>query len=117
MNTNFILFNVTPMILGWLGIACNQPFLVAVAVIAVVIRSILLLTLSLKLYFSLHELSEPNLMIFQSVPSSNRALTFIAAVLNMVSLVVWGQFEVTLILAVAMSVYFSTRSRLLNHTA
>ncbi|MFI3273262.1 hypothetical protein [Vibrio sp.] len=46
---------------------------------------------------------------------SNPQLTFSAAIINMISLVVWGQAETLPIVAVATGVYFSVRSQLLRH--
>ena len=115
MNRNFILFNVLPLVVGWIGIKQGYEWLVILATATIVIRSVLSLIVSTKLHFSFSELSQAGLQSYRAV-LSNPQLTFSAAIINMISLVVWGQAETLPIVAVATGVYFSVRSQLLRHT-
>lgn len=114
MNRNFILFNVLPLVVGWIGIKQGYEWLVILATATIVIRSVLSLIVSTKLHFSFSELSQAGLQSYRAV-LSNPQLTFSAAIINMISLVVWGQAETLPIVAVATGVYFSVRSQLLRH--
>lgn len=114
MNRNFILFNVLPLVVGWIGIKQGYEWLVILATATIVIRSVLSLIVSTKLHFSFTELSQAGLQSYRAV-LSNPQLTFSAAIINMISLVVWGQAETLPIVAVATGVYFSVRSQLLHH--
>lgn len=114
MNRNFILFNVLPLVVGWIGIKQGYEWLVILATATIVIRSVLSLIVSTKLHFSFSELSQAGLQSYRAV-LSNPQLTFSAAIINMISLVVWGQAETLPIVAVATGVYFSVRNQLLRH--
>ncbi|WP_144379613.1 hypothetical protein [Photobacterium toruni] len=73
------------------------------------------LILSAKLHSSLSHLSETVRSRYRAV-LRNPQLTFSVAIINMISLALWGQEESLIILAIATGAYFSVRHQLLRKT-
>lgn len=109
MNRIFILFNVVPLIVGWWANFNNVQWLVVSATVVILIRSIFVAAIASRVMKRLTTASHRERLSYKKMIKRS-SWCFISAVVNLWSLVVWGQFTVLIFVAIVTAIYFNTRA-------
>ncbi|MBT2909472.1 hypothetical protein PL84_02625 [Vibrio anguillarum] len=115
MNRVFIIFNLIPLLLGWVGFSLDKPELVKVAMAVIAIRACLLLVTIPKMYKKFQK-SDLITRRFQRRQLKKPAAVFAFSLITLCSLVAWGEMFVLSIVVLSTGMYHGMRSHIIRHS-
>ncbi|HGF5019661.1 TPA: hypothetical protein ACF31S_004034 [Vibrio parahaemolyticus] len=115
MNWIFIVFNLTPLLLGWFGFSAGEPELVTFAITLIAIRAAIVLFTVPKMYLKFQKADQLTRR-YHRRQLKKPATVFIVSFITLWSLVVWGAVLVLCMVVLSTAMYHGMRNHIVRHS-